>query len=63
MRVTKEIRLLQENESRYELARLLVKKRKRPTVATLQRFFDIGYGPAMNLVDVLKYRGHWPGSF
>lgn len=52
--------LLDVNVARYREAVRLVNSMKRPTVASLQRKFNIGYGTAMNLVDVMVQRGDWP---
>ena len=52
--------LLKENRELYSDAVKLVKSMKNPTVVSLQRRFNIGYGCGMNLVDVMKERGDWP---
>lgn len=52
--------LLEVNVNRYAAAVELVKSMKSPSVCSLQRKFKIGYGTAMNLVDVMVQRGDWP---
>lgn len=52
--------LLSDNQARWWRAKSVVKKMQRPSVATLQHFFDIPYGTAANLADVLKERRKWP---
>ena len=52
--------LLDENKTLYTQAVQLVKSMQHPSVCSLQRKFKIGYGTAMNLVDVMVQRGDWP---
>lgn len=58
------VRLLRENKPRYSEAVKMARSRKRLTVhnfcVALQTEFNIGYGTAMNIVDVMKMYGDWP---
>jgi DNA segregation ATPase FtsK/SpoIIIE-like protein len=54
--------LIEENEALYQLAVLLVRSMKRPTVVSIQRKFEIGYGRAMNIIDVMIEKGDWPAG-
>jgi DNA segregation ATPase FtsK/SpoIIIE-like protein len=54
------VELLEENEALYQQAVILVRSMKRPTVVSIQRKFNIGYGRAMNIIDVMIEKGDWP---
>jgi DNA segregation ATPase FtsK/SpoIIIE-like protein len=51
---------LDENEKLYAQAVALVKSMEHPSVCSLQRKFRIGYGRAMNIIDMMVQRGDWP---
>jgi Ftsk gamma domain len=52
--------LMEINEPRYRRAKQLIADSDNPSVAALQRYFQIGYSAASNLADVLKAQGDWP---
>lgn len=58
--MSKERISLFEDEKYYERAKAIVAEMLRPSVCTIQRALNMGYGRAARLVDALKARGDWP---